>query len=97
MKWKHTLVLIIITPLFISCSENDKYKEQINACHDRVHQNAKNTAEIVTTEVKEDQWKVVVRGKVKYQNGFGAWTNYKYVCSVFSNNNVAFFEATQGW
>ncbi|WP_417659620.1 hypothetical protein [Pseudidiomarina sp.] len=95
MKWKHYLVLIIFLPLFASCGE--KHKEKISACHDRVHQRAKNTAEIITTEVKEDKWKVVVRGRVKYQNGFGAWTNYRYVCSVFSDNSVPFFEVTEGW
>ncbi|MFC0445354.1 hypothetical protein ACFOD1_07530 [Pseudidiomarina halophila] len=95
MKWKRTFGTLILLPLLASCVE--QHEEKINACHERVHQRAKNTAEIVTTEVKEDKWKVIVRGKVKYQNGFGAWVNYKYVCTVFSDNSVPFFEVTEGW
>lgn len=73
-----------------------------STCHGNVQSSAKHHAEIVETSLREVQHndtnytRVIVNGRARLQNGFGAWTNYKYKCTMatpFSSD----VSLTQGW
>ncbi|MRJ40799.1 MULTISPECIES: hypothetical protein [Idiomarina] len=90
------LGVIFLVILVSGC--NWQYRKAIEACHDRVHSRAKHQAEIVTTEtLKSMSSDVIVTGRAKLQNGFGAWTNYRYRCSVYSGDRIGKFEMNEGY
>ena len=75
------------------------YKEQIKSCHNSVYSQANYSADIVSTELDKVSIGsyLKISGKTKLQNGFGAWTQYKYCCysSLGESDNHAFL--SKGW
>jgi|25BtaG_2_1085352.scaffolds.fasta_scaffold00221_15 hypothetical protein len=94
----------LLAPFFLSavlagCSQNE-WVEYEEGCHENIHAAANYQADILTTSSKEVQHKntnftrVLVEGKVKFQNGFGAWSNHRYTCTMASphTRDVVFLE-----
>lgn len=81
------------------------YKSEIESCHDRVHGKAKYQAEIISTEVRDKGYtygefesnKVIIEGQAKLQNGYGAWSNYSYSCSVLESGMISKFRFEEGY
>lgn len=87
------IIPFIITFLLSGCLGQGK----IDACHLKVNQAAKHTADIITTETKRKGLEYYnVNGLVKLQNGFGAWSNHKYNCT-FAGDNISDFTLNKGW
>lgn len=88
------LIFLITSLVLLSgCNKN----EVIQRCHDRVQNEATFTAQIVTTEAKREKFDyVLVSGRAKMQNGFGAWTNYRYSCQ-FTGITITNFRLETGW
>lgn len=88
-------VLFILSSLafLVGCNKT----EVIEKCHDRVHSEAKYTAQIVTTDTKRDKLDYKsVSGRAKLQNGFGAWVNHSYSCE-FTGVTITKFRLESGW
>lgn len=90
------LGIIFLVILVSGC--NWQHRKAIDVCHDRVHSRAKHQAEIVTTDTRISfNNDVIVTGRAKLQNGFGAWTNHRYMCSVYSGDRIGKFEMNEGY
>jgi hypothetical protein len=87
-------MIFIFTAFIISGCGNQTYTD---ACHLKVQQDAKYTAEIVSTEVESKGFDYKrVYGTAKLQNGIGAWTNYSYNCA-FTGKTITHFKLNKGW
>lgn len=97
------LGIMLVTMLLTGC--DFFYKSEIQSCHDKVHKKAKYQAEIVTTEVRDKGYtygefesnKIVIEGQAKLQNGYGAWSNYNYSCSVLESGFISKFDLSEGY
>lgn len=97
------LGLFLVALLVAGC--DIVHREKIEDCHDRVHSRAKNQAEILQTNVrsagfKTDSFesnKIIVEGRAKLQNGYGAWSNYHYYCEVIDSGLISKFKLEEGY
>lgn len=88
--------IILLVILASGC--NWQHRKAIDVCHDRVHSRAKHQAEIVSTDTKTSLTNdVIVTGRAKLQNGYGAWTNHRYMCSVYSGDSIGKFRLEEGY
>ena len=88
-----TIITFFMLILLSGCNKS----EVIEKCHDRVHSEAKYTAQLVTTDTKRDKFDYKsVSGRAKLQNGFGAWVNHSYSCE-FTGNTITKFRLESGW
>jgi hypothetical protein len=94
MSLKIKILLIIICIFSISGCGEQKY---IDLCHLKIQQGASHTAEIISTEVNKSGLDIhSIYGKAKLQNGFGAWSNYSYMCG-FTGETITSFKLNEGW
>lgn len=92
--------LLICCSIFILCGCDRVRTDQIDACHDRVASEANYQIEIVSSEdllAISEKDGLFVKGRVKLQNGFGAWANYRYSCLVSKSKELKEFNLTKGW
>lgn len=97
------LGIILLVTLLTGC--NFFHKSEIESCHEKVHGKAKYQAEIISTEVRDKGYtygefesnKIIIEGQAKLQNGYGAWSNYSYSCSVLGSGMVSKFKLEKGY
>lgn len=69
------------------------HQEQVEACKASVYSQATYSAEIVSAEHQGS----AVRGKARLQNGFGAWKQYSFTCTVSERFGVRSATLYEGW
>lgn len=85
---KKISVAIFIGIFVVGCAQEDKGPSEletrhIERCHENVQANARYQAEILSTSVSEGRLgRTVVSGRTRLQNGYGAWSNYRYECNM---------------
>ena len=75
------------------------YSSEIESCHNGVYKQAKYSAEIISTNVSKSSLNssLYIKGRAKLQNGFGAWTQYEYVCFACKGDSDVYALITKGW
>lgn len=75
------------------------YSSEIESCHDGVYEQAKYSAEIISTNVSKSSLNspLYIKGRAKLQNGFGAWTQYEYACFASKGDSDVYALMTKGW
>lgn len=94
--------LIVILGLFIEyqVTTNAYYNKITKICHRAMGFRAKNQMKIISADIHNGDKNSCVIGKAQFQNGFGAWTNYSYVCVFRREANSTFdydSSITKGW
>lgn len=70
------VIALIVVVLLVGYQSQKK--ETAQACHDKVAERAKFVPDFVSTQIDSSGR---ITGRVKLQNGFGAWTMHEYECS----------------
>jgi len=75
------------------------YSSEIEVCHNGVYKQAKYSSEIVSTNISKSHGLsfAQVDGRAKFQNGYGAWTQYEYICLVSKGAKKTLATLTEGW
>lgn len=91
-------ILIMVALVVAATSTIDRFvtrSEVINRCHKNITSKANYQAEIIDTKYMRDGNLFAVAGKVKFQNGFGAWSSKLYTCTAKEEyGNINFQDCT---